>query len=278
MARLDLHSHSTCSDGTRPPEDVVRQAAANGAELFALTDHDTLLGVAAAQAEGRRQGISVIAGVEISVHESELGELHVLGFFGERAPLGDFESQLAEYRNERHTRAQRMVERLAELGAAIEFAAVMRIAGDASIGRPHIARALVEAGHVESVQEAFDRYLRNGGPAHVSRTLLSLSDSVAMIHDAGGFASLAHPTRYDEPDQAIRSFASSGGDGLEIYYRNDGPDTVANGEQTARNLGLIPTVGSDFHGLHPNELLPASVDLPDAAADRLINTLKGLNP
>lgn len=278
MARLDLHSHSTCSDGTRPPEDVVRQAAANGAELFALTDHDTLLGVAAAQAEGRRLDISVIAGVEISVHESELGELHVLGFFGERAPLSDLESQLAEYRNERHTRAQRTVERLTELGASIEFEAVLHIAGDASIGRPHIARALVEAGHVESVQEAFDRYLRNGGPAHVSRTLLSLSDSVAMIHDAGGFASLAHPTRYDEPDRAIRSFASSGGDGLEIYYRNDGPDIVANGEQTARNLGLIPTVGSDFHGLHPNELLPASVDLPDAAADRLINTLKGLNP
>lgn len=278
MARLDLHSHSTHSDGTKPPEFVVRQAAANGAELFALTDHDTLSGVAAAQAEGRRLGISVVAGVEIGVHDPELGELHVLGYFGERAPFSDLESQLTEYRNERETRAQRTVERLAEVGAPIEFAAVLRIAGDASIGRPHIARALVEAGHVESVQEAFDRYLRNEGPAYVSRTLLSLSDSVAMIHDAGGFASLAHPTRYDEPDQAIESFASAGGDGLEIYYRNDGPDTIANGEQTARNLGLIPTVGSDFHGLHPNELLPATVKLPDAAADRLIHTLKDLTP
>lgn len=278
MARLDLHSHSTHSDGTKPPEFVVRQAAANGAELFALTDHDTLSGVAAAQAEGRRLGLDVIGGVEISVSDPGLGELHVLGYFPDDAPLAYVERQLASYRDERTSRARRTVELLAELGVQIEYESVLRIANGASVGRPHIARALVEAGHVESVQEAFDRYLRNDGPAYVSRTLLSLVDSVAMIHDAGGFASLAHPTRYDDADLAIRSFASAGGDGLEIYYRNDGPDTVANGEQIARQLGLMPTVGSDFHGLHPDELLPATVDLPDIAANRLIHTLKDLMP
>ena len=197
MPRLDLHLHSIHSDGRKSPEWVVQQAAANGAELIALTDHDTLSGVAEAQAEGRRRKVEVVAGVEIGVNDPDLGELHVLGYFSDDAPLHDFEAQLTAYRTERESRAERTVERLAELGLDIDFEAVARHADGGSIGRPHIARALVEAGHVESVQEAFDRFLRNDGPAYVARTLLSLRDSVAMIHAGGGFASLAHPTRYD---------------------------------------------------------------------------------
>jgi len=276
MVWLDLHLHSVHSDGTQLPEWVVQRAAANQAELIALTDHDTFSGVAAAQAEGRRRAVHVIAGVEMSVSDPALGELHVLGYVPQGPQLADLEAQLTTYRNERESRAERTVERLGVLGLDIDYESVLRLADGAAIGRPHIARALVEAGHVESVQEAFDRYLHNGGPAYVARTLLSLRDSVAMIHDAGGFASLAHPTRYPEPEQVVLAFAASGGDGVEIYYRRDGPDTVANGEQLAQRLGLIPTVGSDFHGLHPDELLPASVPIPDHAARRLIDTLKGL--
>ncbi len=276
MVWLDLHLHSVHSDGTQSPEWVVQQAAVNQAELIALTDHDTFSGVAAAQAEGRRRAVHVIAGVEMSVSDPALGELHVLGYVPQGPQLADLEAQLTTYRNERESRAERTVERLGVLGLDIDYESVLRLADGAAIGRPHIARALVNAGHVESVQEAFDRYLHNGGPAYVARTLLSLRDSVAMIHHAGGFASLAHPTRYPEPEQAVLAFAASGGDGVEIYYRRDGPDTVANGEQLAQRLGLIPTVGSDFHGLHPDELLPASVPIPDHAARRLIDTLKGL--
>lgn len=276
MARLDLHTHSTHSDGTRPPEWVVRQAADHGAELLALTDHDTLLGVEAAQAEGRRLGIDVIAGVEIGVNDSQLGELHVLGYFSERAPLDDIERQLAAYRDERRSRARRTVERLNELGMPIEYESVMAIANNASVGRPHIARAMVEAGHVESVQDAFNRFLRNDGPAYIPRTLLTLADSLDMIHQVGGFASLAHPTRYADPVGATKSFAAAGGDGLEIYYRNDGPNEVANGEQLARRLGLTATTGSDFHGLHPDEMRPANVSIPDHAAEQIISILKGL--
>ena len=277
MARLDLHLHSTHSDGVKPPEWVVRQAVANGAELIALTDHDTLSGVANAQAEGLRLGVNVVAGVEIGINDPELGELHVLGYFphtSDDAPLAALESQLAAYRSERAARARRTVERLAELGLQIDDTEVSRLASGGAVGRPHIARALVEAGHVESVQEAFDRYLRNDGPAYIPRALLSLDDSLAMIHEAGGFASLAHPTRYDHAEQAARSFAESGGDGLEIYYRNDAADVVANGLQLAQQLGLVPTVGSDFHGLHPDELRPASVPIPPHAADQLIDILK----
>ena len=276
MARLDLHTHSAHSDGMKPPEWVVQQAAANGAEFLALTDHDTLSGVETAQSEGRRLGVEVLAGVEIGVNDPELGELHVLGYFSDQAPLSELERQLIAYREERHSRARRTVERLGELGLAIDYEAVVAIATGASIGRPHVARALIDAGHVESVQEAFNRYLRNDGPAYIPRTLLSLTDSLEMIHNAGGFASLAHPTRYDDPTGATNSFASAGGDGLEIYYRYDGPDEVANGEQLARRLGLVPTVGSDFHGLHPDEIRPAAVPMPEHAAERIIITLKDL--
>lgn len=276
MPRLDLHLHSVHSDGTKPPGWVVQQAAANGAELVALTDHDTLSGVADAQSAGRELGIDVIAGVEIGVNVPELGELHVLGFFGDSAPLADFEAQLTAYRSERESRAVRTVERLAELGLPVEYEWIALLADGASIGRPHIARALVEAGHVESVREAFDRFLRNDGPAYIARTLLSLRDSIVMIHEAGGFASLAHPTRYAESEAASLAFAAAGGDGLEIYYRNDGAEEVANGHQLAGRLGLVPTVGSDFHGLHPDELRPGSVPIPEPAAKQLTEILKGL--
>ena len=276
MARVDLHAHSTHSDGVRSPEYVVHQAAAHGVEFFALTDHDTFAGVAAAQVEGQRLGVAVVAGVEISAVDPDLGELHVLGYVGDEASVQDLEDQLAAYQGERLLRARRTVERLGELGLKIEYEAVSRIADGASIGRPHIARALVEAGLVESVQDAFDRYLRNDGPAYIPRALPGLSRSIAMIHDAGGFASLAHPTRYNDPQAAIAAFHSAGGDGIEIYYRRDGPETVANGEQIARELGLIATVGSDFHGLHPDEQLPGTIPVPDAAAERIIGTLKEL--
>ena len=278
MARLDLHTHSTHSDGTKPPEWVVRQAAAHGVELLALTDHDTLAGIGEAQAEGRRLGVEVIAGVEISVSDPQLGELHVLGYFADGAPLTEVASQLTAYRTERRSRAKRTVARLAELGVPVGYDQVVALAEGGSVGRPHIARAMVAAGHVESVQEAFDRYLRNDGPAYIARTLLSLADSLEMVHGAGGFSSLAHPTRYDNPQGAIEAFAAAGGRGLEIYYRQDGPDEIAHGERLARRLGLTPTVGSDFHGLHPNEIRPGGVPIPEPSADRLIDMLKDLSP
>ena len=278
MARLDLHLHSTCSDGMKSPAWVVQQAAANGAELIALTDHDTLAGVAEAQAEGRRRDLEVVAGVEIGVNDPQLGELHVLGYFSADARLGGVEQQLETYRTERETRAARTVERLAKLGLEVEYETVVELAGGAAIGRPHIARAMVNAGHVESVQEAFNRYLRNDGPAYVPRTLLSLHESIEMIHGVGGFSSLAHPTRYAEPDEAVHAFSEAGGLGIEIYYRNDGAERIANGERTARRLGLVPTGGSDFHGLHPDELRPASVPMPSQAANDIIEILKDLTP
>lgn len=278
LAALDLHLHSDHSDGVHPPDHVAQLAANHGASLIALTDHDTFSGVGLARQAALQLNLTVIAGVEIGVQHPSLGELHVLGYFPATAPLDDLDQQLLTYRDERRARARKTLDRLAELGMELSMEAVERIAGDASLGRPHIARAMVEAGHVESVREAFARFLRNDGPAYIPRSLLSLADSVDLIHSADGFASLAHPTRYDQPAEASVAFAEVGGDGVEIYYRADPPAVVVDGERSAAALGLIPTVGSDFHGLDPHEMQPASVKLPTTAADRLFHILKDFAP
>ena len=276
MARLDLHMHSTCSDGRHAPAWVIQQAAANGAELAALSDHDTLAGVAEAREAASALGVALVAAVEISVIDPALGELHVLGYLPSRGELLDLEAQLSAYRDERLGRARRTIELLEALGAPIDEECVIRHAGGGVIGRPHIARALVDAGHVQSVQEAFDQYLHNGGPAFVQRSVLSMAESVELIHSADGIASLAHPTRYRETDASIESFAAAGGDGIEVYYRNDPADVVAHGERLANRLGLVPTGGSDFHGIHPDEMLPAGAAMPDHAADRLMELMMEL--
>ncbi len=276
MARIDLHLHSRCSDGVHSPAWVIKQAAAHGAELVALSDHDTLAGVESAREAGREFGVAVIAGVEISASDPQFGELHMLGYLAPSAPLDDLEQQLSAYRHERRGRANRTVELLRQLGAPVGESAVLRFARGGAVGRPHIARALLEAGHVTSVQDAFDRYLHDDGPAYVPRAVLSLRESLALIHAAGGFAALAHPSRYQESVAVVKAFAQAGGDGVEIYYRNDSLEQVARGEQLARRLGLVPTVGTDFHGLHEHERRPATTAVPDRVADRLIEMMKDL--
>ena len=281
MARLDLHMHSTHSDGVRSPVWVVERAAANGAELIALTDHDTLAGVTEAVEAGRNLGVRVIPGVELGVHTSAFGELHVLGYFpaaidGSDSRLSAFEQQLTRYRDERGSRAERIISRLEELGCPIDPIRVAEIAGGGAIGRPHIARALVEVGHVASVQEAFDRYLHNSGPAYVARELMGLETSVELIHAAGGFASLAHPSRYREPAAAMDAFAAAGGDAIEVFYRNDDAETIARGLQRVRNHRLLATVGSDWHGVGEAECEPGTVDAPNHAVERVLEAFARL--
>ena len=281
MARLDLHLHSTHSDGLRSPAWVDQRAAANGAEVIALTDHDTLAGVTQAVEAGRNLGLRVIPGVELGVHTPALGELHVLGYFpaasdGTDPHLTAFEQQLTRYRDERGSRAEVMISRLKELGCPIDPVRVTEIAGGGSIGRPHIARALVEAGHVASVQEAFDRYLHNDGPAYVARQLLGLERSVELIHAAGGLASLAHPSRHREPEAAMDTFAAAAGDAIEVFYRNDDAETIARGLQRTRSHRLLATVGSDWHGLNEAEREPASVAAPDHAVEQVLEAFARL--
>ena len=273
--RVDLHTHSRHSDGLHPPDWVVARAAANGADMLALTDHDTLRGVGSALRAARAATLRLIPGVELSTHNGALGELHVLGYFPQISQPDDpaleqLEAVLSQYRDDRRARGRAIVDRLTALGLPLGWEHVERIAAGAAVGRPHIARALLEAGHVESVQEAFDRYLHNDGPAYVARRLLDLEHAVALIHEHRGIAGLAHPSRARDPETAVERFAAAGGDALEVWYRSDNLQRTARSLALAERAALMPTAGSDWHGLHPREIEPGAVNQPENGAQAFI--------
>lgn len=251
--RVDLHAHTTASDGALQPSELVALARQVGLAVLAVTDHDTTAGLDAALATAGG-GLEVIPGVELSTDAPE-GEIHILGYFIDyRQPA--FQAQLAELRDGRIGRAKAMVDRLRELGVPVSWERVQELAAGA-VGRPHIAQALVEAGHVASVTEAFERYLRRGGPAYVEREKLTPAGAVQMIRQVGGVAILAHPYILDvygqfkvrlPLDRVLPELCAAGLQGLEAYYTNYTPATTAKLSAIAERFGLITTGGSDFHG------------------------------
>jgi len=285
--RIDLHVHSTASDGTLSPSEVVREAHARGLCAIALTDHDTMDGVAEALQAGMRLGVEVIPGVELNT-ESPAGEVHVLGYFPppegwspEADPAGhgagvvgavidrEFYDLLASRRDSRAERARKMVQRLRELGMPLSYEDVLRQAGDAPVGRPHIARALLEAGYVESVKEAFDRWLHRGGPAYVPREKLSPAEAVQAIIDAGGVPVLAHPGRIDG-QWVIQELIDAGLEGLECHYPEHTPEQTERYLGLAREHGLVVTGGTDYHGPRsPHDTDLGSLPVPPEAVEQL---------
>ncbi len=253
MGDIDLHAHTTVSDGTLTPSELVRHAKAQGLVALAITDHDHVGALQEARKVAAPLGIDIITGVELSVG-SDAGEFHLLGFlFDDTEP--QLLARLAALRTDREQRAARIVGRLVDLGVPITLAHVeaQLPPGDPaarSIGRPHIARALMVAGHVDSIQEAFDKYLGNGQPAHVPKEKLSTTEALALIHRAGGVAVMAHPITVDEThrDALIASLAKAGLDGLEVNHAKHDPEARAHFARLAKQHGLIPTGGSDFHG------------------------------
>ena len=265
-ARVDLHAHSTASDGELTPAELVRYARARGLSALALTDHDSVDGIDAALAAARGTALEIIPGVELSCDVPQT-EVHVLGYFVDwRAPA--FEAMLVKFREGRYGRAEKMVKKLTALGAPISFERVKQIAGDASIGRPHVAQALVEAGHVATISEAFDRYIGRTGPAYVERFRLTPEDAVALILRAGGVPVLAHPrdvTHFIEP------LVKVGLIGLEARYGTYDEMTRAELVRWAKRYDLIVTGGSDFHGLNRMAHLSnlGDVDVPREVVDQL---------
>ena len=255
MDRLvDLHTHSTFSDGDLSPRELVREARKAGLSVIALTDHDVLDGLPEAREAGAKEGVEIIAGVEISA-QSQHGEVHVLGLgveAGERAgsPL---QRSLARQREARKTRAQRILDRLAVLGMPLGMEEITVIAGEGSLGRPHIASAMVSHGYVASIDDAFARYLKEGGEAYASREALSAPEAIGLVRDAGGFASVAHPAfiragGFEGLEALLLGLRAEGLEGLECFTSaHDGAATTAC-LRIARKLGLVPTGGSDFHG------------------------------
>jgi hypothetical protein len=243
--RVDLHTHSTASDGEHTPAELVRLALERGLTTLALTDHDSCAGLDAAIDAARGTVLEVIPGVELSCDVSR-NEVHVLGYFIDWRDV-HFESMLEKFRDGRYGRAEKMVRKLGALGAPIAFERVREIAGDASIGRPHVAQALVEAGHVTTVTEAFDKYIGRTGPAYVERFKLTPEDAVALILRAGGVPVLAHPR---EVTEWVSRLVKTGLLGLEVYYDLYDDLTRQQLLRLARQYGLIATGGSDFHGLN----------------------------
>jgi predicted metal-dependent phosphoesterase TrpH len=241
--RVDLHVHSTTSDGVFTPSEVVLLALERGLAVIALTDHDTLGGVAEAQQAALGTGLEVIAGVEVN-SEGEWGDLHFLGYYvdPENGPLRAIQDVRVE-------RARKMVERLGEMGMALEWEAVRALAGGRSVGRPHVARALFNRGYVETLQEAFGRFIGRDGPAYVPRLRLTPSEAIQMIAVAGGVPVIAHPAHSGPAAVArIPEFVGYGLRGVEVYYPHHSPEEIEMLLELCREYGLLVTGGSDFHG------------------------------
>ncbi len=247
---IDLHCHSTASDGLRSPAAVVAAAHAAGLTAIALTDHDTTAGLDAAREAGAASGVRVVGGCEFSV-AAPWGEMHLLGYFLEP---GDptIERFLAAARQDRTRRAAAMVGRLRELGLAISDGDVAREADGAAMGRPHVARALRRLGHVGSIQAAFDRYIGFGRPAFVAKALPTFAAVAELVHRRGGVVSAAHLKAHGT-HEVLASLQGEGLDAVEVRHPSHDGDRVAILTEAALALGLARTGGSDWHG----EELPA---------------------
>lgn len=266
MNRVDLHMHSTASDGVLRPAEVVRLAKERGLTTIALTDHDTTSGLAEAIETGRQIGLEVIGGFEIN-SETNIGHMDFLAY-GCDIENEALQNQLLEIRDARVGRAKGMVKKLAELGLPVAWERVLAFAGDAkSIARPHVARALVEAGHVASTQEAFDKYLNDNGPAYVHRLELKPKEVIDVVHGAGGVIVLAHPG-HAGTTHLIPLLAEAGLDGVEVYYFDHSDEQKTELLALAEKYGLIVSGGSDFHGDATHAEL-GSVPVPDEVVVKL---------
>ena len=248
---IDLHTHTTHSDGTLAPRAVVALAKAVGLTAVAITDHDTIDGLDEAVDAGRDLGIEVVPGVEINCEHRRV-TADLLGyFFGER-PGDEFEDTLHELRTYRNERNARMLERLTELGYPLDAEELARVAGGRAVGRPHLAEALRRRGYVETVNEAFERFLSRGAPAWVDRRRLNLGEAIRLVCKVGGIAVIAHPgiIRTDHAGLArlVRTATACGLGGLECHHPSHDDDTVHRCLALALEYGLAPTGGSDFHG------------------------------
>lgn len=244
--KIDLHSHSLASDGQYEAREVARRAAAAGVGTWALTDHDTVAAQHAAAEAAREHGIRFVPGIELSAF-LERREIHLLGHFVDPdcAALQRFEDFLA---GERRTRMRKIVERLDALGVRVTEDDIEGYSGGKTIGRPHVARAILATGLVSSVKEAFDRFLGEGKPAYVGRYRLEAAEAVALIRSAGGTTTIAHPGSSKLEKGELARLRAAGVEGIEIEHADHVPSQKEMLHRVAAELGLVPTAGSDFHG------------------------------
>ncbi len=257
MGYVDLHLHTTASDGVKTPSEMVRYAKAKGLQAISITDHDTVGGLEEGLAEGERIGFEVIPGIEISAEHSP-GSMHLLGYFIDihHPPLNEKLKYLQRAREERNPK---MVEKLNRLGVDITYEEVLRASGGGQVGRPHFAQVLIEKGYVRNFQEAFDRYLKKGAPAYVDKLRFTPREAIYFINEARGVAVLGHPNTlglngYMELENFITGLLKEGLKGMEVYYPEHSSSEVVQYKALAERHGLILTGGTDYHGIEKESL------------------------
>lgn len=256
-AAVDLHVHTTASDGTLTPSEVVELAHRRGLSVVAITDHDTVSGVAEALERAARIGLKVIPGVEISAEQDGV-QAHILGYLVDHRSAR-LNEQLERFGRARLVRARQMLGRLESLDLSLRWDAIAEAAEEGVVGRPHIAQALVDAGHVASIDEAFGRYLSPGQPAYVPRFKTTPREAIQMIRDAGGVPVLAHPWCIVF---MLEELVADGLLGLETHYRSYDACQMSRLNRLAQEHGLIRTGGTDFHGFEGEAHSLGDVDVP----------------
>jgi len=270
VSRVDLHIHSTASDGRLSPPEIVAKAAEQGLTVIALTDHDTTEGIAPALAAASAfPGLRVIPGVELSADFAQ-GEAHILGYFIDNTHK-ELRARLESMRNSRCERAREMISKLEGIGIHIEWPRVQEIAGGGSVGRPHLAQAMLEKGYIGSFREAFTDYIGRGGPAYAERRKMTPEEAVELILRADGLPVLAHPLFIDDWQAMIVELKGAGLVGIETYYNGYTAREIDSLRVLAEKNGLIMTGGSDFHGIDAGtETALGGADVPMEVAERLM--------
>ena len=257
MDYVDLHLHTTASDGVMSPSEIVRYAKTKGLRAIAITDHDTIEGLEEGLSEGKRIGFEVIPGIEISAEHSP-GSMHLLGYlFDIDHPL--LKERLAYLQRARAERNPKIEEKLNRLGVEVSYEEVVNVSGGGQVGRPHFAHVLLDKGYVRSFQEAFDRFLKKGAPAYVEKFRFSSREALHFIKEAGGVVVLAHPktlglSGYSELESLLVQLVEDGLRGLEVYYPEHSALEVGRYRTLAERCGLVVTGGTDYHGLEGNGL------------------------
>ncbi len=256
MGWVDLHIHTSASDGVLSPSRIVRYAKEQGLQAIAITDHDTIEGNAEALNEGTKVGLEVIPGIEISA-QFDLGSMHILGFFIDIVNKA-LKERLSLLQETRAKRNPQMVEKLRALGVKISYDEVLQASGGGQVGRPHFAQVLLKKGYVHTMQEAFDRYLGKGAPAYVDKFRFEPKEAIALIREARGISVLAHPFTLHIPsphqlEALLAELVQLGLMGIEAYYPEHTEDQISLYKDLAEKHGLLVTGGSDYHGIEADK-------------------------